>query len=251
MVFSLCFRNEAYNSRVKKQFGSAHENLHMWSNVMTKEAKKAEYEMDILVGGGVVRPPSGRYEDYAERRISLMKSYAKGEISRHNFLISIGGQTWKQSHDSIRKSTSDSSEKQKKRKGSRPTSVGDNDPRLGDDTRAVSPVHSEDSDVDQPDPFPQRPVIARNQQIAAAHEARRRQKKCPPKPLGCGKGFVFSKNTWLECTGPCSNIFHKRCLTADEKFREPFICFTCLPDAVLAPGKCFSNYISVRITDVL
>ena len=206
----------------------------MWSNVMTKEAKKAEYEMDILTGGGHVRPPSSRYEDFAEKRIALMKSYANGEISRRNFLVSIGGQTWKQAHDSIRRSTTDSSEKQR-RKGSRPASTTDTG-NVNDDTRAVSPVHSEDSDVDQPDPFPQRPLSARSQQIAAAHAARAKQKTCPAKPLGCGKGFR-GQNTKLECTGPCGNIFHKKCLTADEKFRSPFICFQCLPDAVLAPGK--------------
>ena len=165
-----------------------------------------------------------------------MKSYAKGEMSRRNFLNSIGGQTWKQAHDLVRKSTSDSAGK--KRKGSRAASSTDPDPMMHDDTRAVSPVHSEDSDVDQPDPFPRRPVAV--PRIAAAHEARRKQKKCPPKPLGCGKGFVLSKNTWIECTGPCDNMFHKKCVTSDEMMREPFICFTCLPDAVLAPGKLFN-----------
>ena len=67
----------------------------------TQEIKKAEYEMDILMGGGVVRPASSRYEEYAEKRISLMKSYAKNEMSRHSYLIAIGGQTWKQSHDVV------------------------------------------------------------------------------------------------------------------------------------------------------
>ena len=208
----------------------------MWSNVTTKELKKAEYEMDMLTGGGVVRPASGRYEDYAEKRITMMKSYAKGEMPRRSFLIAIGGQTWKQSHDVMRKSTSDSSEK-RQRKGSskRPTSSVDYDPQT-DVTRAVSPVHSEDSDVEQPDPFPH-PVIAKNQQLAAAHKARRNQKTCPDKPLGCGKGFRGQNTKMGPCTGPCNNVFHKKCLTQDEKFRDPFICFTCLPDAVLAPGK--------------
>ena len=196
--------------------------------------------MDILMGGGVVRPASSRYEEYAEKRISLMKSYAKNEMSRHSYLIAIGGQTWKQSHDMVRKSTSDSTGK--RRKGSRTASAAEPDPLMPDDTRAVSPVHSGDSDVDQPDPFPRMPVsnpvpIPR---IAAAHQARRKQKKCPPRPWGCGKGFVISKNTWIECTGPCNNMFHKKCVTSDEMMREPFICFTCLPDAVLAPGKLFN-----------
>ena len=89
-----------------------------------------------------------------------MKTYAKGKISCCNFLISIGRQTWKQSYDDMRKSTSDSSEKNK-----RPTSSVDY-ARLTEGTRAVLPVNSKDSDMEQTDPFPH-PVIARNQQLAA------------------------------------------------------------------------------------
>ena len=114
--------------------------------------------MDMLAGGGVVR--SGRSDMmtiYAEKRMTYAK---KGKISCCNFVISIGHQTWKHFYDVMRKSASDSSERSK-----RHTSSVDYD-CLTDVTRPVSPVNSEDSDMEQPDPFPQ-PVIARNQQHAA------------------------------------------------------------------------------------
>ena len=189
--------------------------------------------MDTLSSGGLVRPPSDRYVWQAERRISLMKTYSQGEISRSSYLVQMGMISIKHIREANRISGDLAASKARRRnRGARTPALEARAQIALDDslseTRPLSP-RSEDSDVDQPDPFP-RPEVNKRPRIAPVIEARRKGAKCAK----CGKGFIWSKNLWLHCTGPCGNYFHKKCLT-DDRFREPFICFVCRPDAVLAP----------------
>ena len=232
--------NEGWNSGFGETVGQSHPNLHILSDFLSRELKKAMNDVDILASGGIVRPASAKYVGLANRRMKLMNSYANHEIKRSDYLIAMGALSWKQSHEGRKISHNTDTEaqqdapNQRRRRGLAQTPALEaqaQEENLNDETRVLpTPVLSDNSDAEaDPDLFPQRRLRALR--IAPAHQARRGRDKC----FKCSKGFVKSMNTWLKCTGSCGNFYHKRCLQ-DDKFREPFICFTCRPDAVLAPG---------------
>ena len=248
--------NEGWNSGFGETVGQSHPNLHILSDFLSRELKKSMNDADILASGGLVRPASTKYVALANRRMKLMNSYATGEVSRHDYLITMGLLSWKQSHEGRKISRNTEAPQQEapnqrgrgggRGRGGRGRGLAHLTPALqtqaqleeedlNDETRVQeTPVLSDNSDAEaDPDLFPQRRIRALR--IAPAHEARRGRDKCAK----CAKGFVKSMNTWLKCTGTCGLYFHKRCLT-DDKFREPFICFTCHPDAVLAPGNIYA-----------
>ena len=235
--------NEGFNSGFAETVGLSHPNLHILSNFLSRELKKAMNDVDILATGGTVRPASAKYVALAERRMKLMTSYSKQELSRRDYLIAMGALSWKQSHEKrkfSRKASDAEAQSQEaptvQRRGQR---HGGQAPAQDlddyDETRVITPVLSEDSDAEMPpDLFPQRRLRALK--IAPAHEAREKAKKSGKVCSKCGGGFMETKNTWLLCTGPCGKYFHKRCLK-DDRYRRPFSCFSCLPNAVLEPGK--------------
>ena len=172
-----------------------------------------------------------------------MTSYQAGQLPRKDYLIIMGAMSWKQSlrvggPRVAQEAEAEGGNGQVKPRPRRRGPAQDQDD-LGDDTRVLDPVLSEDSDAEQnPDLFPQRQVRAlrvapaaearrRRQRIAPAHEARKNGDKC----VKCTKRFMRAMSTWLKCQ-PCGNHFHKKCL-GEDKFRDPFVCFTCQPDAIL------------------
>ena len=209
----------------------------------------------MLCSGGTVRPASSKYEGLAERRTKLMLSYQAGELTRKDFLVIMGAMSWKQSlhvggarvtHEAEAQGSHGQAKPRPRRRGPAPSPAD----TLDDDTRVLSPVQSEDSDAEQnPDLFPQREIRPlRVAQAPAAAEARRKRARTAAalearqngdKCVKCTKRFMRRMSTWLKCTGPCGNHFHKKCL-GDDRFREPFECYTCLPDPALSPGNfCF------------
>ena len=200
------------------------------TNESVKKLKMSELEFATLRSGGQVRPLTKRYEELAERKDVLMKSYANKEVGMKSYLIQMGHMSLRHAREAnrlgvdVRKpaAAAPSNTKRKGREVVAPTPDHD----TLSETRPMSP-RSEDSDGD-PDPFP-RPV-AKRPRIAPIMAARRKGAKC----VKCSKGFVWSKNTWVKCEAACENYFHKKCLSED-RFRDPFKCYSCVPDTVLDP----------------
>ena len=203
------------------------------TNESVKKLKMSELDLATLRSGGVVRPPTKRYEELAGRKEVLMRSYANKEVGMKSFLTQMGHMSLRHAREANRLSVEvskpaapSSNTKRKGREVLVPTSANDSVADTMSETRPMSP-RSEDSDGD-PDPFP-RPV-AKRPRIAPIMEARRKGAKC----VNCVKGFVWSKNTWVKCEASCENYFHKKCLSED-RFRDPFKCYSCVPDTVLDP----------------
>ena len=231
--------NEGFNSGFGQTVGLSHPNLHILSDFISRELKKAMNDVDTLAIGGTVRAASAKYVALAGRRMGLMTSYSKGELPRPDYLIAMGALSWKQSHEGRKISRNTDTESQQEApdqlRGPRRGQLQAQAPEDNDETRVITPVLSEDSDSEMPpDLFPQRRLKALRVQ-AAQEKGKAGAKKKGNVCVKCGKGYMATMNTWLKCTGVCGKAFHKRCLK-DDKFREPFICFTCRPDAVLAPG---------------
>mgnify|MGYP001470441238 CR=1 FL=1 len=84
------YRNEAWNSSWAKMLNVLHPSPILLTNESVKKLKMSELEFATLRSGGQVRPLTKRYEELAERKDVLMKSYANKEVGMKSFLIQMG-----------------------------------------------------------------------------------------------------------------------------------------------------------------
>ena len=215
-------------------------NPHILVCYSTREFASAQLDIERMEAGGAPRAPSARYEVLAQRRDRLMCSYKKGEMTRREYLVQMGSVSLKSLRELSKKGIQPPKKGQAQPQRPAPQPQRSAPPAAPSaaaaaeamddsfsETRVMSPLYSDqDSDVEQPDPFPARAFDPRRA-IQPIIEARQKAQKCSK----CGAGFHLSRNLHLVC-GQCTRYQHKRCAGV-AKDRDPFLCLGCLPDTIL------------------